>query len=109
MRRLRTWSWIHTWSSVICTLFLLMLCITGLPLIFTAEIDAWAHPPAPRPAVDPGQPRLGIDRLVTIARAQFPTLQIRVVEPLAEEETALSVFMGPTPDRDRAASGCCST
>ena len=33
-RALRRWSWVHTWSSLVCTLFLLMLCLTGLPLIF---------------------------------------------------------------------------
>ncbi len=31
---------IHKWTSIICTAFLLMLCITGLPLIFHDEIDA---------------------------------------------------------------------
>lgn len=35
---LRRWSWVHKWSSLICTPFLLLLCITGLPLIFHHEI-----------------------------------------------------------------------
>jgi uncharacterized iron-regulated membrane protein len=30
---------VHTWSSLVSTLFLLLLCITGLPLIFHHEID----------------------------------------------------------------------
>jgi uncharacterized iron-regulated membrane protein len=30
---------VHTCSSLISTLFLLLLCITGLPLIFHHEID----------------------------------------------------------------------
>ena len=33
------WSLVHKWTSLVCTLFLLMLCITGLPLIFHDEID----------------------------------------------------------------------
>lgn len=33
------WAWVHRWSSLICTAFLLMLCVTGLPLIFHDEID----------------------------------------------------------------------
>jgi uncharacterized iron-regulated membrane protein len=37
---IRTWFVIHKWTSIICTAFLLMLCITGLPLIFHDEIDA---------------------------------------------------------------------
>lgn len=28
---LRRWSWLHKWSSLLCTLFMLLLCITGLP------------------------------------------------------------------------------
>ena len=38
-RTLRAWSWVHRWSSLVSTLFLLMLCITGLPLVFSHEID----------------------------------------------------------------------
>ena len=35
---IRIWYLVHKWSSLICTVFLLMLCITGLPLIFHDEI-----------------------------------------------------------------------
>jgi uncharacterized iron-regulated membrane protein len=37
---LQAWLVVHKWSSLVCTLFLLMLCLTGLPLIFHDEIDA---------------------------------------------------------------------
>ena len=40
---LRAWTRIHTWSSLACTLFMLMLCITGLPLIFHDEIEELEH------------------------------------------------------------------
>ncbi len=36
---LRRWSFIHRWTSLLCTLFLLVLSVTGLPLIFHDEID----------------------------------------------------------------------
>ena len=36
---IKTWFHIHKWTSLISTIFLLMLCLTGLPLIFTEEID----------------------------------------------------------------------
>ena len=39
-RSVRIWSWLHRWSSLVCTLFMLLLCLTGLPLIFSDEIDA---------------------------------------------------------------------
>jgi len=37
---IRAWYLVHKWTSLVCTLFLLMLCLTGLPLIFHDEIDA---------------------------------------------------------------------
>ncbi len=41
---MKFWHATHKWSSLICTVFLLMLCITGLPLIFHAEIDELSLP-----------------------------------------------------------------
>ncbi|WP_181297825.1 PepSY domain-containing protein [Pseudomonas sp. Q2-TVG4-2] len=38
-KTIRRWSFVHTWTSLICTLFLLMLAITGLPLIFHHELE----------------------------------------------------------------------
>lgn len=38
-RTVRLWSAVHTWTSLIATVFLLLLCLTGLPLIFHHEID----------------------------------------------------------------------
>jgi uncharacterized iron-regulated membrane protein len=40
MFSLRTWDSIHRWSSLICTVSLLILCLTGLPLIFHEEIES---------------------------------------------------------------------
>ena len=37
---IRFWYLVHKWSSLIPAAFLLMLCLTGLPLIFHDEIDA---------------------------------------------------------------------
>ncbi|MES2492159.1 MAG: PepSY-associated TM helix domain-containing protein [Pseudomonadota bacterium] len=63
---IRRWAWVHKWSSLVCTLFLLMLCITGLPLIFHDEIDAVGEQGAPvgPPSARAGQP---LDRVVAVA------------------------------------------
>ncbi len=37
--RVKAWFQVHKWTSLICTAFLLMLCLTGLPLIFHEEIE----------------------------------------------------------------------
>lgn len=43
---LRKWSVVHSWSSLACTLFMFILCLTGLPLIFHDEIEALEGSPA---------------------------------------------------------------
>lgn len=69
-RTLRAWSWIHRWSSLVSTLFLLMLCLTGLPLIFSHEIDEVLldHPWSPQ---RPGE-RLSLDEVLAAALARAP-------------------------------------
>lgn len=44
-KSIRNWYLVHKWSSLICSVFLLMLCITGLPLIFHDEIDQLTQAP----------------------------------------------------------------
>ncbi|MCG8442503.1 MAG: PepSY domain-containing protein [Caulobacterales bacterium] len=39
-RGLRRWYWVHKWSSLVSTLFILIACVTGLPLVFHHELDA---------------------------------------------------------------------
>lgn len=34
-KTIKTWHLVHKWTSLVCTLFLLMLCITGLPTDFS--------------------------------------------------------------------------
>lgn len=69
--KLRVWAGLHTWSSLICTLFLFVVCLTGLPLLFHDEIDDWLDPPvyASLPA---DTPRISLDRLVAHGRAIYP-------------------------------------
>ena len=61
-RTVRTWAFVHKWASLVSTVFLLMLCLTGLPLIFHDEIDAATGQEAALPDI-PG-PSLSLDTLV---------------------------------------------
>ena len=63
---IRAWSWVHKWTSLFCTLFLLMLCLTGLPLIFHDEIDSALNPPDWQPA-NPGGEVLSLDEILDVA------------------------------------------
>ena len=70
-RTLRAWSWVHKWSSLVSTAFLLMLCVTGLPLVFTHEIEHALMREAWQPA-HPNGPRLSLDRVLDAALARKP-------------------------------------
>ncbi|MFA5496161.1 MAG: PepSY domain-containing protein [Porticoccaceae bacterium] len=63
-RTLRVWIWLHKWSSLVSMLFLLMLCLTGLPLISHEEIEHWLDPHPELEAVAPGTPRPALEDLV---------------------------------------------
>lgn len=68
---IRRWDITHRWSSLWCTLFLLILCLTGLPLIFYDEIAALSADPAPARVASHG-PALSLDRIVAQTRASNP-------------------------------------
>jgi len=60
---------VHTWSSLISTLFLLLLCVTGLPLIFHHEIDELlGYDPKPEVS-QPGAVKRSIDEIARTALA----------------------------------------
>ena len=76
-KALGIWRAVHTWSSLICTLFLFVLCLTGLPLIFQDELtDAFPSGPAPA-LVAEGTPRINLDHAAAIARAHYPKQALR--------------------------------
>lgn len=103
MRRsaVRTWYLIHKWSSVICTLFLLMLCVTGLPLIFHDEIDALtsenyeASLPGP-PSASAGKP---LDTMLAAALAERPR-EVPLFMAFSQDSPLLTVTTGPRPDAE---------
>ncbi|MBR1215035.1 PepSY-associated TM helix domain-containing protein [Bradyrhizobium sp. JYMT SZCCT0180] len=71
-RSLRRWGAVHKWTSLICTIFMLMLCITGLPLIFHHEIDELLHSEVKPAEVAPGTPFADLDKLLANAMANAP-------------------------------------
>lgn len=71
---LRSWVWLHKWSSLVCTLFMLLLCLTGLPLIFSHEIDHLLGNEVDVPRLPASTPRATIDVIVTEAERVYPGL-----------------------------------
>ena len=81
-KTIRRWSFIHTWTSLICTAFLLMLALTGLPLIFHHEIDHLLGDAPELRQMPEGTPHLNLQQLVKAAEAHRPRL--RYVAPWAQ-------------------------
>ncbi|AQY68895.1 PepSY domain-containing protein [Pseudomonas veronii] len=71
-RTIRRWSFIHTWTSLICTLFLLLLALTGLPLIFHHELDHLLGNEPELQQMPADTPQLNLEQLVAKAQAHRP-------------------------------------
>jgi len=82
----RRWFWVHKWSSLLCTAFLLLICVTGLPLVFQDEIAGWLEGGPAYAAVPEGAPTVSLDTIASTARAMYPgeivgNIFIEEVEP----------------------------
>jgi uncharacterized iron-regulated membrane protein len=70
----RWFNW-HKWTSLICTVFLLYLCLTGLPLIFHEEIEHLLEDN--KEAIAGTHEKLSLDKLAQIAESQYPGEKVR--------------------------------
>jgi uncharacterized iron-regulated membrane protein len=98
----RNWYLVHKWTSLICTLFLLMLCITGLPLIFHDEIDAaLGHAPAEgmvgRGSSGTGPGLLPLDTMLTKALKARPG-EVPLFMAFDNDRPLMTITTGPRPD-----------
>ena len=91
---LKTWYWLHKWSSLVCTVFLLVICITGLPLVFHEEIEGWLDDAKPYAVVPEGTPRANIDTMLEKAGALYPN---DVVEFVFMDDAQPQVLVGMSP------------
>jgi uncharacterized iron-regulated membrane protein len=96
-KSLRRWSWVHKWTSLICTVFILLLCITGLPLIFSHEIEHWLHSDIAPQAVPAGTPNASLDRVLAAAQARHPSLVPTFISQEADEPGLWLVTLAKTP------------
>ena len=80
---------IHQWVSLICALFLLLLTLTGLPLLFRNEINAWNTvnlPPRGEPMAL-SEIWVGLPQGTAEVSQAFPTKEILAVTPDGEDGT----------------------
>lgn len=99
---IRAWFLVHKWTSLICTAFLLMLCATGLPLIFHDEIDALIE--QNQTSSMQGLPSSGTDpRLIPLDTMMKKALagrpgEVPVFTAFDNETPVLTITTAPRPD-----------
>jgi uncharacterized iron-regulated membrane protein len=71
-RHIKAWGSIHRWSSFACTAFLLLLCLSGLPLIFHDEIDGLVEEKVSAPTLKEKAEAAPLGRIVESALARYP-------------------------------------
>jgi uncharacterized iron-regulated membrane protein len=99
---LRAWTWLHKWSSLVCTVFILLLCVTGLPLIFSHEIEHWQYSQIQPDPVGEGVADAALDDVLAQARARHPLLVPQYLSRDPQEPQMWLVTLGPTATADSA-------
>lgn len=96
-RQIKTWAWVHKWSSLVCTVFMLLLCLTGLPLIFHHEIGHLLGTEVESPKMPADTPRASLDRVIEVAKAQHPDRVVQFVSKSEDDDGMWFVTLTPTP------------
>lgn len=99
---IKAWVWVHKWTSLTCTAFLLMLCLTGLPLIFHDEIDRLTTEP-PRygmPGVGSSGTTSGLLPLDTMLRRALANRpgEVPLYMAFDNDHPSMTITTGPRPD-----------
>jgi uncharacterized iron-regulated membrane protein len=102
--RLRRWSWIHKWSSLVCTVFMLLLCLTGLPLIYHHEIGQLLGNEVEAPRMDANTPRANLDQVIAAGKARYPDKVMMYMSQEADEPALWFLTMGAHPNDEKFVS-----
>lgn len=97
---LRRWFFVHKWSSLVCTVFLLVLCITGAPLVFKDELADLFDDGLPYASVPEGTANISIDRIAKTARSMYPGEVILSISS-DDDEPKIVVFMAKSWEQFR--------
>lgn len=90
---LRGWRLVHRWTSLICSANLLILCVTGLVLVFHHEIQHLMGEELDSSYTE-GQARLPLQTLVDIAQKADPALEPKLLSFDAEDRAVSYIYLG---------------
>lgn len=96
----RRWAWIHKWSSLVCTVFMLLLCLTGLPLIYHHEIGHLLGNEVEAPAMPADTPKADLDRVIAAGQALYPGKMMMYMSQEADEPDIWHLTLGDHPTDD---------
>ena len=96
-KKLRLWAAIHKWSSLVCTLFMLLLCLTGLPLIFHHEIGQLLGTEVEAPSMAADASRTSLDQVLQVAKARHPGKDGMFISRDADDDRIWYVTLSDTP------------
>jgi uncharacterized iron-regulated membrane protein len=95
---IRRWAWIHKWSSLVCTVFMLLLCVTGLPLIYHHEIVHTLGNDVEAPTMAADTPRANVDTVIAAALAAYPGKMMMYLSQDKDEPGMWALTLGDTPN-----------
>jgi uncharacterized iron-regulated membrane protein len=94
---IRLWSWIHKWTSLVCTVFMLLLCLTGLPLIYHHEIVHLLGNDVQAPRLPADAPRANLDRVIAAGKAMYPGKMMMYMSQDIDEPAVWNLTLGDSP------------
>ena len=97
----RRWAWVHKWSSLVCTVFMLLLCVTGLPLIYHHEIDHALGNAIEAPAMPADTPKASLDDVIAAGKALYPNKVAMYLSQEADEPAIWYLTMGDNPTDEK--------
>ncbi|TQK03385.1 PepSY domain-containing protein [Herbaspirillum sp. SJZ107] len=97
----RRWSWIHKWSSLVCTVFMLLLCLTGLPLIYHHEIGHLLGNDVEAPSMPANTPRADLDRVIAAGQALYPNKIMMYMSQELDEPAIWNLTLGNHPNDEQ--------
>ncbi len=96
-RTIKVWAWLHKWSSLVSTVFMLLLCLTGLPLIFHHEIGHLLGTEVEAAEMPANAQRVSLDRVMEVAKARFPEKGGMFVSQEPDDDRVWFVTLSDTP------------
>ncbi|MBP2638666.1 MAG: PepSY-associated region [Firmicutes bacterium] len=95
IKHIKVWYVAHKWTSLMCAIFLLLMCITGLPLIFLQEINALpSEYNQPVPKMSNNNYPVRSDQMVAAIQENYPNEKIHYVH---FEDERKSIIWGLIP------------